>query len=64
MRNAKIHHPCSKAAWTKIHLLTNPAVPGTPISDYPAITIAALVQGMVLPRPLSFSYDAPPTTNT
>ena len=32
-------------------VLLKPAVPGTPIKDRPAMTIAALVHGMVLPRP-------------
>ena len=43
--------PVSSAASTRYHLLTNPAVPGTPIRLKPPTTMPAQVSGMALARP-------------
>ena len=55
MTAATGHQPFSMAPSTRNHLLTKPAVSGTPMRLNPAITNAAIVNGIRLPRPAKLS---------
>ena len=46
----------------RYHLLTKPAVPGTPISDRPHSTMPKLVSGMRRPSPCTRARLVPPIT--
>ena len=57
------HQPFSSAPTIRYHLLTKPAVSGTPIRLKPPITNAPMVQGIARPTPAMRSSSAAPTRN-
>ena len=61
---ASHHAPFSSAARTRYHLLTKPAVPGTPMRLKPPSTMPKDVSGITRARPESRDNVAPPTTAT